>query len=219
MKTTIAEHLSPTKRAALILGLLGLFAAFAGSPYKGSTATVDTQDLAAVVQREVDHISPDELADWIIKGRSDFRLIDLRTEGEYNQYHIPGAENVQLTTLTDYGITRNEKVILYSEGGIHSAQAWFLLKARKYKGVYILRGGLDEWKDRVLFPTLATDATPEQQQAFQKVRQVSAFFGGSPQTGSAAEVNQARMTLPKLEAPASTPAGGGSPAKKKKEGC
>jgi sulfur-carrier protein adenylyltransferase/sulfurtransferase len=212
------SRMNVPKRAALVLGLLGIGAAILGNPYKGAKATVDTADLAAIVQREVDHVAPDELADWIIKGRSDFRLIDLRTEAEYNQYHIPGAENVPLTSLADYGIERNEKVILYSEGGIHSAQAWFLLKARQYKGVYILRGGLDEWKEKVLFPAIAADAAPEQQKAFEKMKQVSAYFGGTPQSGSTTDVQQTTLALPKIEAPAA-PSAAGKPAKKKKEGC
>ena len=138
-------------KLGLLVCLLGLIAAFAGSPYQGTRVTLDTTDLAGIVQREVDHVNTVDLADWIVKGKSDYRLIDLRSKAEYDQYHIPGAENVPLATLPDYGLERNEKVILYSEGGIHSAQAWFLLKARGYKSVYMLRGGLDDWKDLVLY--------------------------------------------------------------------
>jgi hypothetical protein len=53
--------------------VLGLIAAFAGSPYKGSKVTLDTAKLADIAQREVDHAKPVELADWIIEGKSDYR--------------------------------------------------------------------------------------------------------------------------------------------------
>jgi len=83
--------LSRNTKIGLLVCLLGLVAAFAGSPYKGSRVTIDTVDLAGIVQREVDHINPVDLSDWIVKGKSDYRLIDLRTQAEFDQYHIPGA--------------------------------------------------------------------------------------------------------------------------------
>ena len=122
------KQINRNTKIGLLVCLLGLIAAFAGSPYQGSRVTIDTQELADIVQREVDHVGAVELADWIIKGKADYRLIDLRTPDEYDQYHIPSAENVLLADLPTYGLERNEKIILYSEGGIHSAQAWFLLR-------------------------------------------------------------------------------------------
>ncbi len=86
-------------KAGLLVCLLGLIAAFAGNPYKGTRVTIDATDLAGIVQREVDHVAPADLADWIVKGKSDYRLIDLRSKAEYDQYHIPSAENVPLATL------------------------------------------------------------------------------------------------------------------------
>lgn len=213
-------RLTTTHYIAILLGVLGLFAAFVGSPYQGTRYTVDAKELARVVEGEVDHVSPEALADWIIQGKADFRLIDLRTEAEFAGYHIPGAENVTLTALPEYGLTKDEKIVLYSEGGIHSAQAWFLLKAKGYMGVYMLRGGLEEWKDRVLFPKLATNPTPTQTVEFAKMREVSKFFGGTPQVGAAAD-QQATVepTMPKLEMPQSALAPAGVQKKKKKEGC
>ena len=207
-------------KLGLLLALLGLGALLIGNPGTGSAVTIDPQELARLVQTETDHVSPEELADWIVQGRSDFRLLDLRSEAEYGAYHIPGAENVAITGLAGYGLQRNEKIILYSEGGIHSAQAWFLLKAKEYRGVYLLRGGLEGWKDEVLFPRISDAPTPEQASAFEKKRNVSKFFGGTP-TASGSAIPEAAVAMPKIEMP-SAPAGGGSaggPRKKKKEGC
>ena len=211
-------QMSGSTKIGMLVCLLGLVAAFAGSPYKGSRVTIDTVDLAGIVQREVDHINPVDLADWIVKGKSDYRLIDLRTQAEFDQYHIPSAENVPLAALPDYGLERNEKIILYSEGGIHSAQAWFLLKAMEFKSVYMLRGGLDDWKDLVLFPSMPSNPSPEQLAAFSKMKEVSKFFGGTPQTGSTAKSSDAALPLPKLQMPG-TPTGPMAVQKKKKEGC
>ena len=217
MKLSISNW-TINQKLALVVGVLGFLAVFAGSPYKGFTSTVDSQELAAIVEKEVDHVSPEELAGWIISGKSDYRLVDLRKEAEFSEYHIPTAESIALPSINDGYLNRGEKIVLYSDGGIHSAQAWFLLKANGYKGVYILRGGLEEWKDKVLFPRLAENAPPAEVAAFEKAKLVSTFFGGSPQVGGAAASSTPAMALPKLEAPAGGPVKAGA-AKKKKEGC
>jgi rhodanese-related sulfurtransferase len=211
--------------AALLLGVI----AIAGNPYRGSTVRLDTQELATIVSTEVDHVTPQELADWIIQGRTDYRLIDLRTGKDFEGYHIPTAENVPVAQLPGYGLGRNDRVVLYSEGGIHSAQAWFLLKAQRYPGVYILLGGLEAWKDEVLYPVAPAAATPQMNAAFERDAQVARFFGGGPRAATAAADSGALMALPALPttpgagiAPPRPPAAGGPArpaAKKRKEGC
>jgi rhodanese-related sulfurtransferase len=213
-------RLTRTHYAAILLCVLGLFAAIAGNPYQGTQYTVDAKELARVVEGEVDHVNAETLADWIIQGKADFRLIDLRTEAEFAGYHIPGAENVALTALPEYGLVKTEKIVLYSEGGIHSAQAWFLLKARGYAGAYMLRGGLEEWKDRVLFPKPAENPTPAQTVEFAKMKEVSKFFGGTPQIGATPDQQSTvAPVMPKLEIQQSAQAPGGAQKNKKKEGC
>jgi len=213
----IFSKLSMNKKLALFAFALGLIAVFAGNPYRGNSVTMDMKELALIVDKTVDHVAVEELADWIIQGKSDFKLLDLRTEKEFNEYHIPNAELVLLAELNEYSLLRNEKIILYSEGGIHSAQAWMLLKAKGYKGVYMLFGGMEEWMDKILFPKIPKDATPEQLAAFEKIKEVSKFFGGQPQASGTEEVSE-KKSMPKPEMPtgASTPTAG---KKKKKEGC
>ena len=218
MKASFASLTGPQKAAVGVV-LLGFIGLFAGSPYKGSVYTIDEQELARVVETTADHVSPQELADWIIQGKADYRLIDLRTDREFNDYHIPGAENVPLTALADHGLGKMEKIVLYSEGGIHSAQGWLLLRARGHRAAYMLFGGLDEWKDRVIFPKLSADATPAETVEFAKMSAVSRYFGGAPQTGTADSTQAPAITMPKLEMPAAQATPGAAPKKKKKEGC
>lgn len=197
--------------AAFGLGALAVF----GDPYGGGTVTIRTEELAAMVHEEVDHVTVQDLAAWIVEGRADYRLIDLRDPKDYDAYHIPPAESLPITTLPG-DLERNEKIVLYSDGGIHSAQAWFLLKARGYDAAYILLGGLEEWNDRILYPTLPAGATPDQLAAFEKDRQVSAYFGGTPRIASA--LAPAPAAPPRPPAPAA-PKGAAPAKKKKKEGC
>ena len=210
--------------AAVVLGAVALFAA----PYPGSKVTLDARELALVVGTEADHVEARELAAWIIESRPDYRLVDLRTEAEFAQYHIPTALSIPMSVLTDAGLGRQEKIVLYSEGGIHSAQAWMLLKAQGYKSVYMLKGGLDEWRDQVVFPVVSDDPTPVQRARDERLKSMSTFFGGQPRSAAAVAAGAPatpaiaaplRPAVPMVAAPAS-PAGGAKPApKKKKEGC
>ncbi len=199
--------------AAVVVGMIAVF----GDPYGGGVVKLDTRELAAIVQDEVDHVVAEELADWIVQGQMDFRLLDLRDETAYAEYHVPGAERVPIAELVDYPLLRNEKIVLYSGGGIHSAQAWFLLRAHGYRGVYILLGGLDAWKDEVLFPAppLPGAATSP---AFARAAEVSRFFGGTPRSTVEGVVENVAPPMPTVEAPRSAPRIS-SRKKKRKEGC
>lgn len=207
------------RKLALLAVALGTLALLA-QPHRGPFVKLDARELASVVESEVDHVTAPELAAWIIEGRADYRLIDLRTGSEYAAYHIPTAENVPLTGLADYPLLRNEKIVLYSEGGIHSAQAWMLLRAQGYEAVYMVLGGLDAWKDEVLFPALPANADAQARAQFERAAQVAKFFGGEARAGAEAAASSASVELPKLTAPPPMP-GPATPVakKKKKEGC
>ncbi len=220
------DRLSRNQKLALLAAALGLGALVIGGPRAGKIV-LDERELAAIVEGEVDHVTPDELADWIVASRQDFRLIDLRTEAEYAEYHIPQAERLAITALADADLARNEKVVLYSAEGIHSAQAWFLLKAKKFQAVYILLGGLQQWTEQVVFPeSPAESATPAERIDFARSAERARFFGGAPR--AAAGPGSAPMAaalgapvapmLPKV-APPSAPTAAGAAVKKKKEGC
>ena len=73
---------------------------------------------------------------------------------DYAAYHIPTAENVTVAALPEFPFLRTEKIVLYSDGGIHAAQAWMLMQAQGYRAVYTVLGGLEGWKDDVLYPAL-----------------------------------------------------------------
>lgn len=202
--------------AALVLGALAVFA----QPVPGGTVTVDARELADAVQREAGRIDPPELADWLVKGRADLRLIDLRDEQAYAEYHIPGAEHVSPAGLPDAGLLRNETIVVYSDDDLAAAQAWVLLRALGFHGARALRGGLDAWRDEVLFPLLAGDPTPFQASRNARLEALARHFGGQPRGGDGTAVAPPPTgAFPKVETPAGPTAPPAGARKKKKEGC
>jgi len=86
--------------------------------------------------------------------------------------------------------------------------------------VYTVLGGLDGWKDEVLFPALPADAGPRDRAQFERAAALAQFFGGQARTDGAATTEAPATALPKLAAPTATaPAMPTAPRRKKKEGC
>jgi len=211
-------RMTPVRGLMVGLLVLGLIALFAGSPYQGSHAVLDTKQLAMMVGGKQDHVTVDDLADRIIRGENSFLILDLRDGDSYQRYHIPTAMNLPLAQWESGLIPRNETILLYSDGGIHAAQAWFLMKAQGYPSVYLLHGGLDAWIDEILYPSRSAEMTPEAANAFARRVEVSRFFGGSPRTGSEGTQGEPRELAPPVmpdmgEAPAI------APKRKRREGC
>ena len=203
---------------ALALGALAVFANVA----PGHTVKVNAKELLTGVARAEDHVTPQELAAWIIEGRTDYRLVDVRDEEAFAEYHIPTAESVPLATVTDGALGRTDKIVLYGDGGIHAAQAWMVLKGKGHTRVYTLLEGLDGWKDLVLFPVMAESPTAEQQARFERAVQVARFFGGQPRAAAAPGAEPVALPVTAAApavAPPTLPAGASSGPKKKREGC
>ena len=172
--------LSLNKWLALAAGGLGVLALFAGSPFQDHRVTIDLTDLARTIESEGDHVEADQLAEWIML-KSRVRVIDLRDSISFASYHIPTAQLLSMEELLEERSPKEEMLVLYSEGGIHAAQAWILLKAKGLANVYTLKGGLNAWKEEILFPVLSETASPEERVLFAKRKALSEYFGrGAP---------------------------------------
>ena len=187
--------MSSTNSATRILGIgaaaLGVLAAFAGSPYRSQHGRIDVDALASAVRHEDDHVTAIELAGWI-KGRRDrLRIVDVRSAAEYEEFHIPTAERVAIDSLVSARFAPDETIVLYSEGGPHAAQAWVFLRALGYDRVFFLRGGIYEWLEQVMNPTLVTGASRSDSTAFANVAAISRYFGGTPHSGITGELDDA----------------------------
>jgi rhodanese-related sulfurtransferase len=161
--------------------VLAVLAPLAGSPYSSQHASIDVTSLARAVSREEDHVTALELAQWIKERRAGLRVVDVRSAEDYATFHVPRAEHLSLDSLASAPFRSDETIVLYSEGGTHAAQAWVFLRALGYRKVFFLRGGLYEWLDQVMNPTLA-DTTAAARAAFERAAVLSRYFGGVPRS-------------------------------------
>ena len=201
----------------IMLGLLGagFIGLFLGSPYGGTKVNIDTTELARISATFADKVKAENLADSIIRGDDDVLLIDLRDSKSYATYFIPGAINMEMNSEDFADLPRNENIVVYSEDGEATAKAWFILKARGYKSVKSIDGGLKSWMDKVLYPAKPTETGKAAQEAFAKKVVVAKHFGGEAQGADGAR------TIRKAPTPPPAPAGAAPKKKKRKarEGC
>jgi rhodanese-related sulfurtransferase len=158
--------------AAVVAGAL---AVVAGSPTRTSRGNIDVARVAQLIQEEEDHVSAAELGRWIKDRNASLRVYDIRRDSEYGDFHIPTAERADLTQLATMKLDSSATYVVYSEGGVHAAQAWVLLRARGIENAYFLRGGLYEWMSTVVNPRLPESSTRAQRDS---VLELTQYFGG-----------------------------------------
>lgn len=134
----------------ITLIVLGLILAF--SPVtKNSNDTNLAKDIANQILNKKDHITAEELGHMIIDKEPGILVVDVRSDEEYNKYHITPSINIPLDKLFDSdnlsALPKDKLIILYSNGGTHAAQAWVLLHQFGFKNVEVLLGGLNYWVD------------------------------------------------------------------------
>jgi rhodanese-related sulfurtransferase len=210
------------KGLALLAAALGAFALVTRDPSTPRRATVDLVQLATDVERGADHVTAFELHD-LVKGKK-VRVIDLRAANEYAASHIPDAENVPLSRIHEINVRRDEHVVLYSGGGIHSSQAWFLLRARGVQDVKFLVGGYDEWVASEAPPTPVAQAAPPAAAAPNTAPPTTPAAAPVPVQPAARSLFKSAAAATKPAEPAAAPATPANseqpaPAKKPREGC
>ncbi len=110
-------------------------------------------------------IHPDQVAEMLINKDPYLRLIDVRSQDEYDKFHLPGAINIPLdnilsdqwTDILDQDGTMN---VFYSNGTTHSNEAWMLVRQLGYANNFVLEGGLNYWVETIMNPSSPASTDP-----------------------------------------------------------
>ncbi len=84
-----------------------------------------------------------------------FRLIDVREPSEYQICNIDGAVLIPLGLIQEKkienldGIGKNDEIVVHCKAGVRSLKAAKALKAMGFTNVKSMRGGIEEWADRI----------------------------------------------------------------------
>ena len=155
-----------------VAGAAVLLLAASGLAWYGQPGPLEKwQFLAPELQPRLDHrevqIEPGELTELMHDDHLDLHIVDVRTERDWNLFHLWGAQRITLSELPAHRerfahLPGNGVIVLVSNDEIQATEAWKLLMSIAQKpNAYILAGGINRWLNEFSAdgPSLASDAT------------------------------------------------------------
>lgn len=95
------------------------------------------------------NISPNE-AESLLKAHPEMLVIDVRTQEEFAEGHIPGAQNVNFNApgfLERMQAYSGKSVLLHCASGGRSGRALDVLKGLSFQKLYHLQKGFNAWQE------------------------------------------------------------------------
>ena len=103
--------------------------------------------LSGAAAADADYTQPESLKELLENGTGDYLFLDVRTRGEYDAGHIPGARLIphyELPGALPEGTEKDDLIIVYCRSGNRSGQGARALKAAGYTNVQDF-GGIRRW--------------------------------------------------------------------------
>jgi sulfur-carrier protein adenylyltransferase/sulfurtransferase len=178
-------------------------------PYK-----LTAEQLLSEAVTRTQYIAPETVADMIVKKDPSFRLIDVRSQDDFEKFSLPGAINIPISDLLSekYTDILNQDIkmnIFYSNGSITANEAWMVTRQLGYKNNFVLEGGLNYWFETILNPQKPVSTSPDEEFGKYDFRlSAGKALGG----GAAVQANQSQST------PSPKPSLQAAPKKKKAAG-
>ena len=119
----------------------------------GAEPVINTYTYTAdqMLEKRLVQVTPAELFKTIYNQKVNLVMLDVRSESDYNLYHIDGAINIPLAKLESVipallsEPPANSVFMLMSNDETAATEAWKLLSAAAVPNAYILEGGVNHW--------------------------------------------------------------------------
>jgi rhodanese-related sulfurtransferase len=130
-------------------------------------------------------VTPDEVATWIIEGRRDFTVIDLRPPADFERGHIPVAVNCHHCHVDrqgagdaeeGYSVDLSKKLVAYTETGTEHVELPRIVA--RHPSLMLVKGGWQAWKTDVLGPVSLEGVDDEARPELQRREARRAYFAG-----------------------------------------
>lgn len=141
-----------------------LILAFMPQPRHVITTQTDPSLLANEIVNKNAMIHPDILAKWMIDGKPDLMVIDVRSPEDFEKYHLPGAVNYPVKALLEKekeNINSDMVTVFTSNGDNEASQVWLLLRMMGYNNIYVLQGGVNFWVANYVSPQKPGENSPD----------------------------------------------------------
>ena len=110
--------------------------------------------LSLILAFSCEQINPSEIniiseSDFIDLQDSDYTLIDVRTQEEFDLGHIDSAINLDFYSDSFQNdilsLPKNETIVLYCRTNNRSSKTATILKENGFREILVIRGGITEW--------------------------------------------------------------------------
>jgi rhodanese-related sulfurtransferase len=131
---------------------------------------VSPSDMLADVNTRTQYITPEDVADMIVKKDPSLKLIDVRNPDEFEKFSLPGSVNIPLSDLLSdqYSDILNQDIktnVFYSNGTLEANEAWMITRQLGYKNNFVLEGGLNYWFDAIMNPQKPASTSSDEELA------------------------------------------------------
>ncbi len=133
---------------ALLAG--ALLVAFIGQPTNADRWKKVADEKGGLLQQRQVQIHPGELLGLLHDRQVNLLMLDVRSEADFNLFHIENARRVDLKTAAELVPSlqlepANTIIVLMSNDESAATDAWKTLVAESITNVYILEGGINNW--------------------------------------------------------------------------
>jgi rhodanese-related sulfurtransferase len=139
---------------AVTLVLLALIVLGLGQPTSSDRWERIAEDKRPLLDAREVYVHPGELVDLSQNDQINLILLDVRSEVDFNQFHIIDSERINLDEIREGLVTlrllaapSNTVIVIMSNDEQLSTEAWKLLVSDSVLNVYILEGGINNWLD------------------------------------------------------------------------
>jgi hypothetical protein len=117
-----------------------------------------------IASRAID-VDPVEVVDLKRDLSVTVRILEVRSEADYNLFHLAGSERISLDDVSGPRLVRdltaapdNTILLLASNGEVDATLAWKQLKAQGVLNLYVIEGGINHWLE--VYPPSPAVAQP-----------------------------------------------------------
>ncbi|MFO7660959.1 MAG: DUF6691 family protein [Chloroflexota bacterium] len=136
--------------AAGVLVSGALLVAFIGQPTTADRwSRMEATEGPRLAERQV-QIHPAELLQTMHDDTLKLTILDVRSEADYNQFHIRDAVHAPMSALPAmlddlHETPDNEVIVLVGNDEATATEAWKFLRAESVRNLYLLEGGVNNW--------------------------------------------------------------------------
>jgi rhodanese-related sulfurtransferase len=162
------------EKYSVVLICLGFILALL--PLSGNRSfIVKPQKLLDQIVDEKSYFTVDQVARFVVSEDSSIQIIDLRSPEEFRSFNIPGSINLpykEFINSDPASILNNptKRYILYSNGDFDSNYALVFAKGMKQNNVFVMKGGLNEWFNKVMNSSFTGESISARENALFETR-------------------------------------------------